>query len=864
MKTKRIYKAIIGILASLLVAVPAFAVFNEKDLSHTLSVLRFELRQQNEKMESSRKRIIHRNQDQHNEMVDMIKKCNELSLILYSQNQDYTFDMTYALKEVTDKYQEFSKKRMPFDEIVSNMNIEIERYERLIESLRRLPPVLDEIAEVPDSIRMSKDSIMLGIDVRELSVPDGPFMLDEGGREDRDSCIMYAINLLKMYSDMRDGIVEDNGHYSDMSARLKESYDYAQERYKIIQKNIFIHGQDNYFKVIRTFPKYAKTAFQEAAQKYRPARGEFGSENSRHNASEWRGTIVIGFVFFVLLYLAIAAVASSLLMKLLSRRLKSFRKEEFKTHKSIVTLLLGVIIFALTLMLANVFVSQHFFIMASRLLLVFAWLLAAIIASLLIRTDGKQVRAGVNLNLPVVLLGLIVITLRIMFIPNRMVNLIFPPLLLGFAIWQYFCCRKNAMQASRVDRTFGWISFVITVIATIIAWTGYVLMSVQVYIWWLFQLSAIATVTAIKDMVDFYMGRVIEQKKVEYARIHPIVANGNKGTFIEITWLYDLLKMTVLPILAIVSILASFWLASDVFDLTEVCRTLFSKPFFNLTDADGNEILHLSLLKIVFVASMYFIFRFVNYIAKSFYRNLRISRAIEESSSGSIHASEVNLTLANNVISILVWGTYIAVTTILLKIPIGALSIVAAGLATGLGLAMKDILNNFIYGIQLMSGRLRVGDYIECDGIRGKVKSISYQSTQILTLDDCIIAFTNTALFNKNFKNLTRNSYYELVKIPVGVHYGADVNKVRTMITEALEPLCVEDKYGRPVIDPKKGITVAFSDFGDSSVDLVVKQFVLVEEEAKYMADAREIIYNTLNENGVEIPFPQRDIHIRN
>ena len=199
---------------------------------------------------------------------------------------------------------------------------------------------------------------------------------------------------------------------------------------------------------------------------------------------------------------------------------------------------------------------------------------------------------------------------------------------------------------------------------------------------------------------------------------------------------------------------------------------------------------------------------------------------------------------------------------ILLRIPVGALSIVAAGLATGLGLAMKDILNNCIYGIQLMSGRLRVGDYIECDGIRGKVNSISYQTTQIQTVEDTLIAFTNTTLFNKNFKNLTRSSAYEYIKVGVGVPYGTDVDKLREILMEASQALMTKDKYGRNIVDPKRGITVAFDDFGESSVDIALKQYVLVEERYGFIARAKELIYKTLGENGIEIPFPQRDVHI--
>ena len=179
-----------------------------------------------------------------------------------------------------------------------------------------------------------------------------------------------------------------------------------------------------------------------------------------------------------------------------------------------------------------------------------------------------------------------------------------------------------------------------------------------------------------------------------------------------------------------------------------------------------------------------------------------------------------------------------------------------------MGLALKDIINNFIYGIQLLSGRLRVGDIIECDGIRGKVASISYQTTQIQSVGEVIISFTNTALFNKNFKNLTRGSAYEYVSVPVGVAYGTDVDKVRELLLEASKQLQTQDKYGRDIVDPKRGVNVGLSEFGDSAIVVALKQFVLVEERFGYANRARELIYKTLNENGITIPFPQCDVHM--
>lgn len=891
---KKKVKIISIIAACLLAAIPTYAVFNEKDLSQTLSVLRFELKEQNTRMENARQMMMSRNEMQHKEMVKMAKTCNELSLILYSQRQDYTFDLTYALREVTEKYEQFSRDTMPYSEILNSLDLEVERYEKLIESLKRLPP---RLVEYPDSL---KDAMM---DRRpqflNKNIPSA-FMLDEEAQVDRDSCIFYAENMLSMYRTGRERLIKDNEHYKNISGRMRETYEYAQKRYKVVQKRIFFDGQDNYFKVLSMFPMYCKMAFTEARQKYqRPSEDDDdcngieavghilkdaekdaeldrmdheheseeehkAHEHHHHHAhSQWRGPIVLGLFFFVILYITIASILSTVIMLVCSRVVKAFRSEEFKHRRACITLLCGDIIFALTILIANHFIHQNFLILASGLLLVFAWLLAAILFSILIHVKPEQIRSTLRTYMPLIVMGLIVITFRIIFIPNRLVNLVYPPMLLAFAIWQTAMCIKNRLTLRKSDRIFGWITAIVLGSTTVLSWAGYVLLGVQVFIWWMFQLAAAASVTAAYDILGFYQKKVMDRRIALYDSEHTVLNPKEKGAYIEVTWFYDFIKDTVLPVIAILTIPFCILHASDVFDLTELCKDYFFKPFVNLSDTDGNAILNLSLYKMVLVGSLFFVFRYVQYLFTSLYRHLRLQRIMEQSGNDFVHTNEVNLTLANNVIAIVVWGIYAIMAIVVLKIPMGAISIVAAGLATGIGLALKDVLNNFIYGIQLMSGRLRVGDYIDCDGVRGKVESITYQSTQILTLEGAIMAITNSTLFAKNFKNLTKNNAYECVKIPVGVAYGANVAHVREILSKAMEQMKTKDQFGRDIVDPKRGITIAFNDFGDSSVDLVVKQFVIVEEEVAYIAKAKEIIYNALNENGVEIPFPQRDIYIR-
>lgn len=866
---KKIFLAIFLFLAAL----PSFAVFNERDLAMTLQVLRYELSQTYREMETNQLQFETRDQSQHEDLVRLIQSCNELSLMLYSQKQNFTFDLTYALHKVTNQYRSFKESRMPYDNVISYLDVEIERYSKLVNALEVLPPSL---VEIPDSLGPKLlDSLAATLQPKELPTPpyveqhaDDPdhashhhdceesvhlsdFNLSEASRQDRDSCLFYARKLLKGFTDLRNHMKEDNEYYETTSKRLKESYEYAQERYKLVQKRIFIDGQDNYLRVILHFGSYLKRAVGDCKDKY-------GKDNFTQVNSEWRGVMVVGFSVMVLLYLVIATVLSNLLVRLLQRKVRYFKTEDFKERRFAWLLLSADFLFVLVIGIVRVSMpNSHFFEMASGLIIEFALLLLAILISMLIRYVGNEINRGIKLYAPVMLLGLLVITFRIIFIPNSLITLLFPPLLLLFGIWQLVTLERNGSKVPKLDKNFAVTSLVITGIALVMSLVGYALMAVQVYIWWIFQLTVLQLILAASDLLKRYRSARLDVKVRAYRIKNQKLVNNDKGSGIEVTWLFDLAEMAIFPILVVLSVPFCLFMASKVFDLTEIGMQLLSYSFLNY------DYIHLSIIKILVAVGLYYVFHYLSYVIKAFYRIFKVRSAMERSDGGFFHETDLNLTLANNVIGILVWGTYAIVTVSLLQIPTKSLSVITAGLAAGLGFAMKDILNNFFYGVQLMSGRLRVGDYIECDGVRGKVDSINYQMTQIAAEDGSVMAFTNSTLFNKNFKNLTKNHSYEYIPLQVGIAYGSDVERTRKVILKALASLRKPDSYGRAVVEPKYGIKVMLTSFGDSSVNLTVKQFVLVSERYNYIDKANDAIYRALNENGIEIPFPQTDLHVK-
>lgn len=848
--------------AFLLSVLPAGAVLKEKNLSQTLSVLCAELENTYREQTQNIARYNVRSTAQHKQMISLMQRSDQVALMLYSQKQDYTFDLTYACHEATDLYRQFSTRRLPYDKIISRIDVEIARYNALIASLRTIPPSLDRPKGArPDSAHAHQDKARVPKDGQ-------PFMLDAQGQANRKACLNYATALRDNIIKVRASLMDDNEHYKMMASKLKSVNDYALERYAAIQHSIFVNGDDNYFEVLAALPMSYHEAKADFSDKYNVEHVRTSDGRMRPVQSQWRGPIVLGLTIFILFYIAVAALLSNVLVRWLVP--KRFRTEEFMKKKVCLILAAAMIIFAVSVMVARSFMQHNFFLMASRLLIEYAWLLSVIFISLLVRLSGDQIKSGFRIYSPIMLMSFIVISFRIVFIPNNIVQLIFPPILLVFTLWQWNVITRHNDNIPRYDIFYTWISLVLMIISTAAAWYGYTLLSVQVLIWWMFQLSCIQTITCIYDLLAAYENKYLN-KRILKARTETIARKERKAgaaekakalvrkasivysdhaPYINVTWFYDFVSMVAVPVLGVFSVMLSIWWASNVFDLTETVFSLFVTNFISIQD-----IVELSLAKLVAVTSMFFFFRYLNYLIRSVYHKYRKPKVMVN--------GKPNFTLANNIISICVWGLYFIISIRMLKIPSTAISVISAGLATGVGFAMKDLLENFFYGISLMTGRVRTGDFIECDGIRGKVESITYQSTQVVTADGCVIAFLNSSLFNKNFKNITKNHSYEMVKVPVGVAYGANVDEVRQMLIEAVRSVMTKNRDGRDIISAKKPVDVVFDDFGDNSVNLFVTYWVLVEEKFGMTGRVKEAIYNTLNAHHIEIPFPQRDVYIR-
>ncbi len=177
----------------------------------------------------------------------------------------------------------------------------------------------------------------------------------------------------------------------------------------------------------------------------------------------------------------------------------------------------------------------------------------------------------------------------------------------------------------------------------------------------------------------------------------------------------------------------------------------------------------------------------------------------------------------------------------------------AAGLAVGL--ALQGSLSNFASGVMLILFRpCKVGDFIEAAGAMGTVSDISIIATTILTGDNKTITVSNTALMNSNIVNYSTQSERRL-DLVVGVGYGSNIQQVK----DELKAIAESD----PRVLTTRDVTIGLAELADSSINFVFRPWVQSSDYWPTKFDLNEKIKNRFDELGIEIPFPQMDVHVQ-
>ncbi|MXY93842.1 MAG: mechanosensitive ion channel [Caldilineaceae bacterium SB0664_bin_27] len=206
-------------------------------------------------------------------------------------------------------------------------------------------------------------------------------------------------------------------------------------------------------------------------------------------------------------------------------------------------------------------------------------------------------------------------------------------------------------------------------------------------------------------------------------------------------------------------------------------------------------------------------------------------------------------------LSILFAGVYTSLSSLginlsIFLVPLGALSI-------GLGLGLQSLASNYIAGLVLMTeGTIRDGDVIEVDGIRGTVQEMSLRTTVVKTFSNTEVIVPNSLMVSQRLDNWTKSDQILRIESQIGVAYGADIGAVHEILHSHITA------HGAVLADPEPRTFLV--EFADSSLLFRIQYWI--DDPTQRLSSLSEIlesIYHGLQERGISIPFPQRDVWLK-
>ncbi|GJL93471.1 mechanosensitive ion channel family protein [Hyphococcus sp.] len=227
---------------------------------------------------------------------------------------------------------------------------------------------------------------------------------------------------------------------------------------------------------------------------------------------------------------------------------------------------------------------------------------------------------------------------------------------------------------------------------------------------------------------------------------------------------------------------------------------------------------------------------------------------------GPLAHSRADMGVQNSLITLLGYaGLVIALFASIsaLGVDLGNLALIAGALSVGIGFGLQSIVNNFVSGLILLFERpIKVGDWIVTNSGEGTVKKISVRSTEIETFDRSSIIVPNSELISSTVTNWTHKDKIGRFRLPVGVSYNSDPEQVREILLQCAKEHPLVVAYPEPF--------VVWNDFGASSLDFELRAFLNdISKGLQVRTDLRFTIFKALAEAGIEIPFPQTDVHIK-
>jgi len=241
------------------------------------------------------------------------------------------------------------------------------------------------------------------------------------------------------------------------------------------------------------------------------------------------------------------------------------------------------------------------------------------------------------------------------------------------------------------------------------------------------------------------------------------------------------------------------------------------------------------------------------FVAEALFRRLFLVEVLERTGLRPAIRFAIRQVLRYAILSL---GIYLSLQAV--GINLTSLAVLAGAVGVGVGFGLQNIVSNFVSGLIILAEQpIALGDRIEVGNVNGRVTEINLRSTTVVTSDNIAIIVPNSNLITGTVTNWSHGDPKVRTRLAVGVAYGTDVAKLRALL------LGVADHTPEILKTPKP--EVLFTGYGDSSLnfELAVWSVVVVDKPLRFKSDLYFAIHKELEANQIEIPFPQRDLHLR-
>ena len=619
------------------------------------------------------------------------------------------------------------------------------------------------------------------------------------------SSIVIADSLRLSVDSCLAAVTSDKSKYSDLLRKADRLEAYSNKVMDQMQKNIFVTGNDNFSTILSHFSFSFKEFIDDL--EWRFLTGQSATDD--WISKEDRMVDYINKIDYI-------AIAIALCLYIFAR----FTRTRFCPARIVRlcpgwiadkplywALALWMILNIVCLALARLTIGVSPMLRIELMLKTELYLLALVIlfSTTIRHKKGKIGRALVS-YLPMYFLTFLFVSYREDLVTMSTLTFTAPWFFIVALIGQIIILVFNLKKLDSADRWMIWANLIVILGCTVTVICGYTMLGVLMMLLWGGLVTGILAFGLVKEYMD---------KK-----------NLKKNNEADVT-----IRALVYPLAIPAIILAAVYWVTHICNLTTWFIDLMNTPFVNMPDKVGV----ISMTKIL---NIYLLGVLTNY-------GLRLAKTILWRNPDN---RQGQMAVAISIGSIIVWLFYAIAVVLILNINKAGIIAAVGGASIGIGFALKDTFDNFFSGLSLMTGRLRPGDIMEYDGVRGKVLDIGIVSTSMETEDGPIMTMTNRMLFEKNFRNMTRNHRVEIRHITFDIAADNDPKFVREVILESFR--------GIDGVDDSRRHVVIMRNFGRNIMKVELKVWI---DSDKYLATepaVREAVYEAFRQHGIEKAVP--------